>query len=92
MKEIIIASIPGLLSLLTVLFTTLYKGRKDDRKAMRCLLKHQLREIYNSVRDKEQISYEEFKDADDTYQAYHSYGGNGSGTKLYEEICKKEVI
>lgn len=37
------------------------------------------------------LTVDEFDNLDHIYKAYHSLGGNGTGTKLYNQCCKMSI-
>ena len=53
---------------------------------LRTLLRAELLEIHAKYRPLGDIPLEVMEEADRVYQAYHSLGGNGTGTKIYEEL------
>ena len=56
------------------------------------LLRRELVEIYDDLKDKEEITRAEFREMEDTYNCYHELGGNGLGTHMYDDIMKKDIV
>lgn len=86
----------GLVGYMLAVLTSMRKRNKSHDKAMeqgmRALLRQQLIDYHAEyvaagsacpVRVKEQ--------ATSVYNAYHSLGGNGTGTQLYQEILEQHV-
>ena len=53
---------------------------------LRTLLRAELLEIHAKYVPLRHIPVAVMEEADRVYKAYHSLGGNGAGTKIYEEI------
>ena len=53
---------------------------------LRTLLRAELLEIHAKYVPLGYIPMGAMEEADRVYQAYHSLGGNGTGTKIYEEL------
>lgn len=51
-----------------------------------------LRMFQRCVEDGKPITVEELEHVDSCYQAYHSNGGNGTGTWLYERIRENAFV
>ena len=66
--------------------------RKEEAKdqameaGLRTLLRAELLEIHAKYVPLGCIPLDVMEEADRVYQAYHSLGGNGAGTKIYEEL------
>lgn len=66
--------------------------RKEEARAqametgLRTLLRAELLEIHAKYVPLGYIPVAAMEETDRVYKAYHSLGGNGAGTKLYEEI------
>lgn len=69
---------------------------KDERRdeehralmaGMREIMREQLFEMHRMyVVDSQPMPYDEKERADSVYRVYHSLGGNGTGTHVYEEL------
>ncbi|MBQ1294971.1 MAG: hypothetical protein IIY21_13090 [Clostridiales bacterium] len=69
-----------------------HKNSKDDTKmALVVLLRETIELRYSLYVDRESLTKEEYKDFEELYQVYHRLGGNGTGTRMYEEIKQKPV-
>lgn len=93
MADLVQTLIPCLLTLVSGACGWLLKSHKREAardKAMetglRTLLRAELLEIHAKYRPLGDIPLEVMEEADRVYQAYHSLGGNGTGTKIYEEL------
>lgn len=93
MADLVQTLIPCLLTLVSGACGWLLKSHKREAardKAMetglRTLLRAELLEIHAKYRPLGDIPLEVMEEADRVYQAYHSLGGNGAGTKIYEEL------
>ena len=51
-----------------------------------------LKQQYNIHMKNKQITLDDLEDFSDMYEVYHAAGGNGTGTKMFEDIKKLEVI
>ena len=70
------------------------QSRREDAldAAVRTLLRSHIVDAYDVyVLGDKPMSVERRQELDSCYQAYHALGGNGTGTGLYEEICKVPV-
>lgn len=62
-------------------------GQKAMYDGVKTLLRNELVEAHREyVEDKGAISLEALEYVEDTYRCYHNMKGNGSGTKLWEDI------
>lgn len=56
-------------------------------RGIRTLLRNELVEAHREYVEKDKsITLESLEYVQETYESYHSLGGNGSGTKLWEDI------
>nr|AHF24287.1 hypothetical protein [uncultured bacterium Contig1770] len=61
--------------------------REAERMALRALLRNELVRMHREwVEQKGYITLEALEFARQTYDAYHAIGGNGTGTKLFEDM------
>ncbi|SEO97588.1 hypothetical protein [Denitrobacterium detoxificans] len=61
--------------------------REAERMALRALLRNELVRMHREwVETKGYITLEALEYARQTYEAYHAIGGNGTGTKLFEDM------
>lgn len=64
------------------------KQNEAIKEGIKALLWDRLYCIYHeSVKD-EFISIDGMRNAENIYKQYHVLGGNGTGTEMYERICK----
>ena len=61
-------------------------------KAIMIIMKIMLKQQYNIHMKNKQITLDDLEDFSDMYEVYHAAGGNGTGTKMFEDIKKLEVI
>lgn len=93
MADLVQTLIPCLLTLVSGACGWLLKSHKREaardramETGLRTLLRAELLEIHAKYRPLGDIPLEVMEEADRVYQAYHSLGGNGAGTKVYEEL------
>ena len=61
--------------------------RRAEKKALRTLLRNELVSMHREwVEEKGCITLEALEYAEDTYESYHGLDGNGSGTKLWDDL------
>lgn len=83
-----------LASLITMSKTKIKKEQKmleALNKGVRALLWDKLNLIYEMGEFYEGIEVDELHNAENIYNAYHALGGNGTGTKIYEDIKKLPI-
>ena len=79
--------VTGLLGCIVGLLAAFVRSEHALRKGMRSLLRNELVKAHRVfVVERDPVSLVDREVVDRNYQAYHSLGGNGTGTKLYEEI------
>lgn len=93
MADLVQTLIPCLLTLVSGACGWLLKSHKREaardramETGLRTLLRAELLEIHAKYVPLGYIPLEVMEEADRVYQAYHSLGGNGTGTKIYEEL------
>lgn len=93
MADLVQTLIPCLLTLVSGACGWLLKSHKREaardramETGLRTLLRAELLEIHAKYVPLGYIPLEVMEEADRVYQAYHSLGGNGAGTKVYEEL------
>lgn len=62
------------------------------RDGMRALLWRELKNIHAEAVAQEGLDVEDRRHLENVYSAYHAIGGNGTGTRLYEESMRLPVI
>ena len=68
------------------------KSKKDyTQEALKILLKGELKKVYIELVKKGFVTFEELESANEIYEAYHNLKGNGTGTKMIEEIRKLPI-
>lgn len=60
----------------------------DIESGVKCLLRDRIIERYNHYMEQESIPIYGMENVSDMYEAYHDLGGNGTITKLVEELEK----
>lgn len=65
------------------------KGIEDG---MRALLWRELRNIHAEALERGGMDVTDRRHLENVYSAYHNIGGNGTGTRLYEESMSRPVI
>lgn len=61
-------------------------------KAILIIMKIMMKQQYNVHMKNNHITLDDLEDFCSMYELYHSLGGNGTGTKMYEDVKKLEVI
>ena len=61
-------------------------------EGMRALLWRELRNIHSDAVQRGGLDVEERRHLENVYSAYHNIGGNGTGTRLYEESMNLPVL
>lgn len=66
----------------------------DDavKTGMRALLWRELNNIHEQAVRQDGLTVADRKNLESVYAAYHGLGGNGTGTRLYEDAMKMPVI
>lgn len=62
------------------------------KNGLRALLWHEINEIHKESMHEEGMTPDERHNLEQVYNAYHALGGNGTGTRVYEEAMKLPVI
>lgn len=62
------------------------------QEGMRALLWRELRNIHSDAVQQGGMDLEERRHLENVYSAYHNIGGNGTGTRLYEESMRLPVL
>ena len=90
--EIAIAIVTALCSYIVWLLKKLTNTRGYTATGVMILLRREINNIYDELKDKEQITKDEYREMYEAYDVYHSLGGNGIGTKMFNEISEKEIV
>lgn len=80
----------GLSSYLVYVAQTSYKSRKGNDKAMKILMRRELRELHDEHMEKGHITDEALGEFLEIYEIYHELGGNGRGTVWKNDVEKLE--
>ena len=68
------------------------KSKKDyTQEALKILLKSELKKEYIELIKKGFVTFDELENVNEVYEAYHNLKGNGTGTKMIEEIRKLPI-
>ena len=62
-----------------------------ERAALGALIRHDMFEIYDQYKDAPTVPHAIQEEIDSLYQAYKSMGFNNMGTKIHDEIMKKQT-
>ena len=65
---------------------------KGVKEGMRALLWRELRNIHAEAVERGGMDVADRRHLENVYSAYHNIGGNGTGTRLYEESMHLPVI
>lgn len=93
MKEVIISIVIALISSAGFWSFVTNKIEKNNvvNQALGALLRHQLFEIYDKYKDSDTVPHDVQEETDSLYQAYSAMGCNGIGTKIHDEIMRKQT-
>ena len=61
------------------------------QEALKILLKSELKKEYIELMQKGYVTLEELENANEVYEVYHNLKGNGTGTKMIEEIRRLPI-
>ena len=61
------------------------------KDGMLALLHDRIYTAYETAAERESVTVEELRNIEYLYKPYHDLGGNGTGTELYNRICKMPV-
>jgi len=98
------AAITALVSgIVGAVVATLVSMAKDSRRkatdvdnamlaGMRVLLWRELKTLHAEAIGHDGLTTEERKHLESVYESYHAMGGNGTGTRLYEEAMDTRVL
>lgn len=62
------------------------------KQGMQIMLRGQLYKWHDNLRDKPNITVEEFREVDEIHTVYKSLGGNHTGDQLYAELKQKGKV
>lgn len=62
------------------------------KQGMQIMLRGQLYKWHDELRDKDNITVEEFREVDEIHTVYKSLGGNHTGDELYAELKQKGKV
>lgn len=93
--EILVSWGAVILSAITALISANIQ-KKINRKsntdqALMVLLRGELKRNHDEYIKERSISRDEYSDYASMYEIYHNMGGNGLGTKLYEDVNKLDI-
>lgn len=85
-----ICGIPSLIASIIMFAVNFYKSKNSEQKAMHdgmVAILHNMvyRQGIEYIR-KGEITFDDMKDYEYLYNAYHELGGNGTGTEIYERV------
>lgn len=97
-KNWIETAMAGIIALLGLGYKKISSGVKKEREEQRlmkeallAILHDRLYQLCNEhIRGKE-IDTDALKNVRYIYESYHSLGGNGTGTTLYERVCRLPI-
>lgn len=68
-----------------------FSDKSATTEALKVLLRKELRELYNEANSRGFVTTDELDEYTKLYEAYHSLGGNGTGTILYNAFSRLPV-
>ena len=81
----------GVVSYLTYLMQNVNKLKNNYRKAVVVLLRNDLKALHKEYTTRGWISIDEYEEYSDLYQTYAALGGNGTGTRMKQDVDKLEI-
>lgn len=73
------------------LLQTHKEDKSAEKRALKVLLREDIENRYDLLKDKKVLSKEEYSDFDELCQAYFALKGNGTGKHMHDEIMNKKV-
>lgn len=67
------------------------EDKSAEKRALKVLLREDIENRYDQLKDKETLAKEEYSDFDELCQAYFALNGNGTGKHMHDEIMSKKV-
>lgn len=93
--DILIAVIPtvitAILGYIGYFIRSIHLNNKTTDKAIVVLLRRELTEVYDNIKDKSVITIDELEEFDEIYEVYTSLGGNGRGTTMHDNVHRMEI-
>lgn len=90
--EVIGWAVPVLCAALLAFMASTWRSIRSLRDGVRSLLRCELVHAHRRyVVNSEPMAMDDLEYAQRTYQAYHGLGGNGLGTKLWEDIKSVKI-
>lgn len=87
--NVIVSSLVG--GLVSATFAWL-KSRKAMDDGLRALLWREIKEIHSEAINRGGMSIDDRRHLESVYAAYHGRGGNGTGTRLFDEAMNQPVL
>lgn len=73
------------------LLQTHKEDKSTEKRALKVLLREDIENRYDLLKDKKVLSKEEYSDFDELCQVYFALKGNGTGKHMHDEIMNKKV-
>lgn len=84
--------VPSLVSGVTAAVVCWWRTHKAMDDGLRSLLWRELKQIHKQAFEDGGLSIDDREHGESVYKAYHSRGGNGTGTKLFNEFMETPII
>lgn len=78
----------GLTGYFVFILKTSAAKKTNEQKALMLLLRRELKDYHTELMKENCIDVEDYDNFEETYEAYHSLGGNGLATKMFHDIEK----
>ena len=85
-KQVLIVTMPAFAGYVVWALQSQKKRKKADSKGIMLLLRQELEWQHDKWTAKGEIPRYALSNFDEIYECYHDLGGNGTATKMYEDI------
>lgn len=81
----------GVVSYLTWLMQNVNKLKSNYRIAVVALLRNDLKQMHKEYMARGYVTIDEYEEFNELYKVYSGLGGNGTGTRMKNDIDKLEI-
>ena len=83
--------VTALLGYISAGVRVLWHKKHEEDSIMKVLLRREIDELYDELKDKEFLTVGELHEFDEVFNLYAGLGGNGRGKIKYQLIHRKEI-
>lgn len=91
LKVILPILVTAMLGYISAGIKVLWHKKHEEDNIMKVLLRREIDELYDELKDKEYLTVGELHEFDEVYNLYTGLGGNGRGKIKYQLIHRKEI-